>query len=100
MLWVLRSGAHWQDLAERYGKWKTAHKRVRRGQRPGCGRRSSPISSRKPVSDAPLDPGAGSPPHGDRPGADAQKQSVIRLLERSRDGPSPTRNGSIMGMCA
>ena len=27
MLWVLRSGAHWCDLPERYGRWKTVHRR-------------------------------------------------------------------------
>ncbi len=29
-LWVLRSGAHWHDLPERYGKYKTIHKRFGR----------------------------------------------------------------------
>lgn len=29
-LWVLRSGAHWCDLPDRYGRWKTVHRRFSR----------------------------------------------------------------------
>ena len=35
VLWILRSGAHWHDLPERYGKWKTAHQRFRRWAKAG-----------------------------------------------------------------
>jgi transposase len=35
VLWVLRSGAHWHDLPERYGQWKTLHQRFRRWARAG-----------------------------------------------------------------
>lgn len=30
IVWILRSGAPWRDLAERFGRWETAYRRFRR----------------------------------------------------------------------
>lgn len=35
ILWILRTGAPWRDLPERYGNWKTVYSRFRRWQAAG-----------------------------------------------------------------
>jgi len=35
MLWVLRTGAPWRDLPERYGKWTTIYSRFQRWRKSG-----------------------------------------------------------------
>jgi len=35
ILWILRSGAPWRDLPERYGPWKTVYSRFRRWREDG-----------------------------------------------------------------
>src|SRR5439155_16921133 len=35
ILWVLRTGAPWRDVPERYGPWKTCHDRLLRFRRQG-----------------------------------------------------------------
>jgi transposase len=39
MLWVLRTGAPWRDLPERYGPWQTCYSRFRRWSEQGVFKR-------------------------------------------------------------
>ncbi|ATP18525.1 hypothetical protein BV87_09070 [Sphingobium yanoikuyae] len=41
-LWILRSGAHWCDLPERYTRWKTVHRRFSRWCHAGVWERAGP----------------------------------------------------------
>ena len=35
ILWILRTGAPWRDLPERYGQWNTVYSRFKRWRRDG-----------------------------------------------------------------
>jgi transposase len=37
MLWILRMGAGWRDLPERYGSWRSVTSRFYRWRESGCG---------------------------------------------------------------
>ena len=39
MLWVVRTGAAWRDLPERFGPWQTVHSRYRRWRKAGIWQR-------------------------------------------------------------
>jgi transposase len=39
ILWVMRTGAPWRDLPERYGPWQTSYDRLQRWQRDGTWQR-------------------------------------------------------------
>src|SRR5918992_6339992 len=55
ILWVLRTGAPWRDLPERYGSWRTVASRFYRWQRAGVWDRVLAALQREADADSRLD---------------------------------------------
>ena len=55
VLWVLRTGAPWRDLPERYGPWQTCYSRFRRWSRAGVFERALQSLQARADADGRLD---------------------------------------------
>jgi len=55
MIWILRTGAPWRDLPERYGKWQTGARRFYRWQKNGGWDRSFAQLQQRKEAVGPLD---------------------------------------------
>lgn len=58
MLWVLRTGAPWRDMPERYGKWRTVYSRFRRWTERGVWQRALESLQAQADADGGIDWGA------------------------------------------
>lgn len=80
VLWILRTGAQWHDLPERYGPYQTCHRRFQKWPRRHLGRDAVGIGRR---------------PSGTRqvgPGRDVCR-CLLRGGKKGGDGVGPTKHG-------
>jgi transposase len=55
ILWILRTGAPWRDLPERYGPWQTVYSRFRRWREAGIWERVLSVLQAEAAHDGTLD---------------------------------------------
>lgn len=55
ILWILRTGAPWRDLPDRYGSWQTVYSRFRRWQQAGVWERVLSVLQAEAAHDGTLD---------------------------------------------
>jgi transposase len=97
MLWVLRTGAPWRDLPERYGPWQTCYSRFRRWSEQGVFKRvlerlqaHEDADGRLDWSEASLD-GSYVKAHPHAAGAPKKGASVKRRVRPRRSGGAGAR---------
>lgn len=86
MLWILRTGAPWRDLPERYGPWKSVHTRFSRWVKQGLWQKL--LRALNPEPDGETYSGDSTSSRAHQHAAGARGGSAKQAIGRSRGGPT------------